>query len=63
MMKSLGHNWQRLRLVYLVAGLGVVHYWWLAKKDITLPLIYACVLAILLSMRLPGFSPHSDQGK
>lgn len=60
MMKKMGRNWQRLhRLVYLVAGLGVVHYWWLVKKDITEPLIFACVLAALLAMRLPGFSPTS----
>jgi Predicted membrane protein len=56
MMRKLGRNWQRLhRLVYFIAGLGVVHYWWLVKKDITQPLVYACVLAILLAMRLPGF--------
>jgi sulfoxide reductase heme-binding subunit YedZ len=60
-MKKLGRNWQRLhRLVYLVAGLGVVHYWWLVKKDITEPLIFACVLATLLAMRLPGFFSTSS---
>lgn len=57
MMKKLGRGWQRLhRLVYLIASLGVVHYWWLVKKDLTQPLIFACVLAILLAMRLPKFS-------
>jgi sulfoxide reductase heme-binding subunit YedZ len=64
MMKKLGRNWQRLhRLIYLIASLGVVHYWWLVKKDITLPLIYACVLAILLAMRLPRFIPNATSGK
>lgn len=65
MMKKLGRNWQRLhRLVYVIAGLGVVHYWWLVKKDISQPLIYACVLAILLAMRLPGFSAgHTPRRK
>lgn len=59
MMRRLGRNWQRLhRLIYLIACLGVVHYWWLVKKDITQPLIYACVLTILLAMRLPGFRPY-----
>lgn len=58
-MKLLGRNWQRLhRLVYLIAALGVVHYGWLVKKDITQPLIYGCVLGILLAMRLPGFRPY-----
>jgi sulfoxide reductase heme-binding subunit YedZ len=60
MMKHLGRNWQKLhRLVYLIASLGVVHYWWLVKKDITQPLIYACVLVVLLAMRLPGFRPYT----
>lgn len=65
MMKKLGRNWQRLhRLVYVIAGLGVVHYWWLVKKDISQPLIYACVLVILLAMRLPGFSAgHTPRRK
>jgi len=54
MMKKLAGNWQRLhRFVYLIAVLGVIHYWWLVKKDITQPLIYALILAILLSTRIP----------
>lgn len=62
MMKKLGRLWQRLhRLVYLIAGLGVVHYWWLVKKDISQPLIYACVLAILLAMRLPAFRVRAER--
>jgi Predicted membrane protein len=54
MVKRLGgKNWQRLhRLVYAIAILGVLHYWWLVKKDITQPLIYALILAVLLLYRL-----------
>jgi sulfoxide reductase heme-binding subunit YedZ len=64
MMKKLGRNWQRLhRLVYAIATLGVVHYWWLVKKDISQPLIYACVLAVLLAMRLPGFTASRASGR
>lgn len=45
--------WQRLhRLVYLAAGLGVLHYWWGVKKDHTAPLVAALVLAVLLALRL-----------
>lgn len=52
MMRRLGRNWQKLhRLVYLIAIFGVVHYWWLVKKDITQPLIYAAVLLLLLGLR------------
>ena len=52
MIKRLGRNWQRLhRLVYLIAVLGVVHYWWLVKSDLTGPLIYSAILAALLGVR------------
>lgn len=54
MVKRLGaRRWQLLhRLVYAIAILGVVHYWWLVKKDITEPVIFAVLLAILLGARL-----------
>lgn len=50
-----GRQWQQLhRLVYLIAVLGVLHYWFhkLAKNDIAEPAIYAAVLAVLLGARL-----------
>ncbi len=53
MMKRLGRNWQKLHyLVYPIALLGVLHYFWLVKKDITQPVIYAVILAMLLGVRL-----------
>lgn len=53
MQRRLKRRWQLLhRLVYLIAIGGVVHYWWLVKKDITQPVIYALVLAVLLGFRL-----------
>jgi sulfoxide reductase heme-binding subunit YedZ len=54
MVKRLGaRRWQLLhRLVYAIAILGVVHYWWLVKKDITEPVIFALLLAVLLGARL-----------
>ncbi|HEY5291798.1 MAG TPA: protein-methionine-sulfoxide reductase heme-binding subunit MsrQ [Burkholderiales bacterium] len=54
MVKRLGaKNWLVLhRLVYAVAVGGVVHFWWLVKRDITEPAIYAAVLVVLLGMRL-----------
>ncbi len=46
-------RWQSLhRLVYVIAILGVIHYWWLVKKDIRQPLIYAGILTILLGWRV-----------
>jgi sulfoxide reductase heme-binding subunit YedZ len=54
MVRRLGAaRWQWLhRLVYVVATLGVVHFWWLVKKDITEPAWFAIVLAALLGVRL-----------
>jgi sulfoxide reductase heme-binding subunit YedZ len=53
MMRRLKRRWGQLhRLVYLIAVLAVVHYLWLVKKDLTEPLIYAAVLAVLLAWRV-----------
>ncbi|MEK7304100.1 MAG: protein-methionine-sulfoxide reductase heme-binding subunit MsrQ [Pseudomonadota bacterium] len=47
-----GKRWAQLhRLVYFIAVGGVVHYLWLVKKDITQPLLYGLVLALLLGVR------------
>jgi sulfoxide reductase heme-binding subunit YedZ len=46
-------RWTQLhRSIYLIAGLGVWHYWWLVKKDIRPPLMYACAVALLLGYRI-----------
>jgi sulfoxide reductase heme-binding subunit YedZ len=51
--RRMGRRWQQLHYsVYLVAALGVWHYWWQVKLDIREPLIYATLLAILLGYRL-----------
>lgn len=48
-----GKRWLALhRLVYPCAVAGVVHFWWLVKKDITNPFIFAILLALLLGIRL-----------
>ena len=53
MMRRLGRRWQKLhRLVYIIAILGVWHYYWQVKRDVTEPLIYAAVLALLLGYRV-----------
>lgn len=47
-----GRRWQQLhRAIYVIAIFGVVHYWWLVKRDTTQPLIYALLLAVLLGLR------------
>lgn len=54
MVRRLGAaRWQMLhRLVYLIAALGVIHFWWLVKKDVREPALFAVVLALLLGVRL-----------
>jgi sulfoxide reductase heme-binding subunit YedZ len=53
MMRRLGRRWQKLhRLVYVIAGLGVWHFYWQVKKDILEPSIYIFILAVLLGYRL-----------
>ncbi len=53
MMRRLGRRWKKLhQLVYLIAVLGVIHYYWLVKADVREPLIYAGILAVLLGFRL-----------
>jgi sulfoxide reductase heme-binding subunit YedZ len=48
-----GKRWQALhRSIYLIAILGVVHYYWLVKSDVRKPLFYAGILAVLLLWRV-----------
>ena len=46
-------KWKKIhRLIYIIAILGVVHFIWLVKKDLTEPLIYAAIILVLLISRL-----------
>jgi sulfoxide reductase heme-binding subunit YedZ len=48
-----GRRWRMLhRLVYLSAGAGVVHYFWIVKADTRWPFTYGAILAGLLLLRL-----------
>jgi len=52
MMRRLGRRWQKLhRLIYVIAALGVWHFYWQVKRDVREPLIYAGILALLLGYR------------
>ena len=57
MVRRLGFvRWKRLhRLVYVAAALGVVHFMWRVKKDLSQPLTYGAVLAFLLAIRVVAF--------
>ena len=48
-----GKNWQRLhRLIYVAAIAGIIHYWWLVKKDNYSPAFDTVVLTVLLLARV-----------
>ncbi len=52
MMRRLGRRWSRLhRLVYLIAVLGVWHFYWQEKIDVREPLVYAGLLLVLFGYR------------
>ncbi len=51
-MRRLKQRWKSLHtLVYLIAVLALLHYWWLVKKDVTAPAIYAGVFVLLMLAR------------
>ncbi|TCS37292.1 sulfoxide reductase heme-binding subunit YedZ [Paucimonas lemoignei] len=50
-----GKSWQRLhRLIYLIAPLGILHFWWMkaGKNDFAEPILFGVIIAILLGLRL-----------
>jgi sulfoxide reductase heme-binding subunit YedZ len=48
-----GKRWQALhRLIYISAVAGVVHYYWLVKSDVRLPVMYGSMVGVLLLYRL-----------
>jgi sulfoxide reductase heme-binding subunit YedZ len=65
-----GKRWQRLhQLIYPATAAGVVHYFWLVKKDVTDPIYWAAALLTLLAIRLarrplrrPDPLPLSQEG-
>jgi len=56
-LKRLGYaRWKRLhRLAYVAPLLGVIHFTWRVKKDVTEPVAYAVVLGALLVFRLGAY--------
>ena len=78
-MKRLGRRWKLLhRFVYPAAILAIVHFIWLVKADISEPLRFGIVIAVMLALRIPRVrktaadvhsrltgrarSPHSKSG-
>ncbi|HQR32935.1 MAG TPA: protein-methionine-sulfoxide reductase heme-binding subunit MsrQ [Blastocatellia bacterium] len=48
-----GQRWNRLhKLIFPAAIAGVLHYYWLVKADVSLPVAFGVALAILLAYRV-----------
>lgn len=54
MIKRLGgKNWSKLhKLTYLIAILGVIHFWMIVKSDVTYPFLFGAVLLGLFWFRI-----------
>jgi len=53
MIRRMGKKWKRLhQAIYVVIGLGCLHFIWLVKSDITEPLIYTGIGLSLLLFRV-----------
>jgi len=58
-----GKRWQWLhRLVYLVAPLAILHFWWMkaGKHNFAQPILYGAILGVLLLARLVRVWRQSD---
>jgi len=52
MMRRLGKNWQRLhRLVYLITGLALLHYFMMVKADYLMPVVLTLIFGVLMGYR------------
>ena len=55
MIRRLGRNWARLhKLIYAIAPLAILHYWWMkaCKHNFEQPIVWGCVVAVLLGLRV-----------
>jgi methionine sulfoxide reductase heme-binding subunit len=59
-----GQRWNTLhKAVYITAVAAVIHYWWKVKLDVTDPMIYAAIVAVLLGARaVRWFSRRQTSG-
>jgi len=55
--RRLGRRWKQLhRLVYIVLGLGLLHFLWIVRADLEEWSIYAAVGALLMVLRIPAIA-------
>lgn len=52
-IRRLGRRWTLLhRLIYAVAVLGIIHFYWRVKADTRVPLLFAAVFVALMVLRM-----------
>ncbi len=52
-IRRLGKKWIKLhRLVYVIALLAILHFWWLVKADIFYPFVFAAIYLLLMAVRI-----------
>ena len=52
-MRRMGHNWNRLhKLIYVIACVALLHYWWLVRADFSKAWLYLSIVVVLFSYRL-----------
>jgi sulfoxide reductase heme-binding subunit YedZ len=55
-------RWKRLhRLIYVAAALGVIHFAWRVKSDLSEPAVFGGALAVLLALRFLVRAPAARQ--
>jgi sulfoxide reductase heme-binding subunit YedZ len=63
--KQLGFKgWQQLhRLSYLVLLLAIVHFVWRVKRDLSQPVLYGLIAALLLVVRVPEWLKQRERAR
>lgn len=55
--RRLGAKWKKLhRLVYVILGLGLLHFLWVVRSDLKEWAVYACIAVVLLVLRVPAIA-------
>ncbi|MDD2046811.1 protein-methionine-sulfoxide reductase heme-binding subunit MsrQ [Pseudomonas putida] len=55
--RRLGARWKKLhKLVYVILVLGLLHFLWIVRADLTEWAVYAGIGAVLLALRIPLFA-------
>lgn len=53
--RRLGARWKRLhKLVYVILGLGLLHFLWVVRADLKVWAVYAGIGVLLLALRIPA---------